>query len=231
MITLNQICKDTDEFLEARVVTFLNPYSYLKITESKVSLDNFDKICIDGVALKIFLELVFRQTKIERISFDFTSIAGIVFDNAVANQERGFVIGSDPESNLSFLSTIRKSYEGIDIDGRSGFFENETELANELSSISDSQYDFIIIGMGAVKQEQVANNLLETGFKGRIYTCGGFIHQTAMSGGEYYPMWIDKLNLRFAYRMFKEPTTILRYIIDYPKAFYLLTRNKAAFKH
>jgi len=85
--------------------------------------------------------------------------------------------------------------------------------------------------MGAVKQEEVANALVDFGFKGRIYTCGGFIHQTAMSGGKYYPWLVNKLQLRFAYRMFKEPTTVRRYLLDYPRAFLLLSRNIHKFTH
>ena len=36
------------------------------------------------------------------------------------------------------------------------------------------------------------------------FTCGGFIHQTANNEIEYYPLWIDRMNLRFVYRMYKE---------------------------
>jgi len=230
-----QICTSTTEFAEARVVTFLNPYSLLKIFESKTNLDRFDKICIDGIALKIFLEFVYRETKIERLSFDFTSIANLVFEKAAANKEKGFILGSDKVSNDVFLEKITEMFPEIKLEGRSGYFDNDKEFTHFLSTLSDPMSaikpDFIVIGMGAVKQEEAAITLMNLGFEGRIYTCGGFIHQTAFSGGEYYPVWIDKCNLRFAYRMYKEPSTIRRYLIDYPRAFFLLTRNAAKFKN
>jgi N-acetylglucosaminyldiphosphoundecaprenol N-acetyl-beta-D-mannosaminyltransferase len=227
----NRVCKSTAEFEEARVVTFLNPYSFLKIYESGISLDKFDKICIDGVALKIFLERVYGDTKLERLSFDFTSVANLVFANARTKKEQGFVLGSDQNSNNAFLTKISRMFPGIQLDGRSGFFDSDEELSALLESLATSHHDYIIVGMGAVKQEQAAIALVDFGFKGRIYTCGGFIHQTAMGGGQYYPAWVDKCNLRFAYRMFKEPSTIQRYLIEYPKAFMLLTRNIKTFKH
>jgi len=59
MLKRTQICTDTIEFSDARVVTFLNPYSFLKVWESNVDLKKFDKVCIDGIALKVFLDLVF----------------------------------------------------------------------------------------------------------------------------------------------------------------------------
>ena len=232
MLGRNQICTNEAEFADARVVTFLNPYSFLKIWESKVSLDKFDKICVDGIALKIFLELVFkRSAKIERLSFDFTSVANSVFKKAAAKSERGFILGSDQNSNSQFLSKVTGMFPGINLDGRSGYFDGEEDLSSFLDSLTESDYDFIVIGMGAVKQEEVAMALVENGFTGRVYTCGGFIHQTAIGGGKYYPKWVDKCNLRFAYRMFKEPSTVRRYLVDYPRAFVLLTRNIEKFRY
>ena len=231
MLRRSKICNDAAEFMEARVVTFLNPYSYLKISESGVDLEKFDKICIDGIALKMFLALVYRDSRIQRLSFDFTSVAGLVFDRAVERSERGFILGSDQSSNGKFLAAISEMYPGISVDGRSGYFSDKNELSTFLGNLARSDYAFVIIGMGAVKQEEVANELVELGFGGRVYTCGGFIHQTAMGGGEYYPPWIDKFNLRFAYRMFNEPSTIRRYLVDYPKSFALLVRNIKEFKY
>lgn len=231
MLSREQICTSSTEFAEARSVTFLNPYSYLEIYESKLKLDKFDKICLDGTALTVFFNLVYRgSNKIERQSFDFTSVANLVFDNAAAGAQRGFILGSDQGSNRKFLSTITDMYPGIKLDGCSGYFDDDEDLSRRLSTLAASSYDFIVIGMGAVKQEKAAIELIDAGFQGRVYTCGGFIHQTAMGGGHYYPKWINKLNLRFAYRMFKEPSTIQRYLVDYPKAFILLSRNIKSFK-
>ena len=230
MLSRSQICNNAAEFAEARAVTFLNPYSFLEIYNSNLNLNKFDKLCIDGVALKIFLNLVYRGSKIERLSFDFTSVANLVFENAAAEAQRGFILGSDQSSNGKFLSKITDMFPGIILDGRSGYFDSDEDLSKILNMLAESNYDFIVIGMGAVKQEQVAIALIDSGFPGRIYTCGGFIHQTALGDGQYYPGWIDKLNLRFAYRMYKEPSTIRRYLIDYPKAFILLSRNIKNFK-
>ncbi len=231
MLNRSRICANTAEFTEARVVTFLNPYTFLKIFESSINLNKFDKICIDGMALKIFLGMVYRDSKIQRLSFDFTSVANLVFEKAAAETEHGFILGSDQNSNDEFLTKTTAMFPGIKIDGRSGYFDNSEELSNFLGSLAKSKYDFVVIGMGAVKQEEAAIALVDFGFDGRIYTCGGFIHQTAIGGGEYYPSWVDKCNLRFAYRMFKEPSTIRRYLIDYPRAFVLLTRNIRKFKY
>jgi len=226
----NLICTSAEEFSEAKTVTFLNPYSFLLLHNSGVDLNRFDKICIDGIALKIFLDRAYGNTNIERLSFDFTSVAHTVFEQAATHKQHGFILGSDQDSNDAFLVKINDMFPGISLEGRSGYFDGDEDLANNVSSLAKSDYDFIVIGMGAVKQEKIAIALMDAGYKGRLYTCGGFIHQTALGGGEDYPAWGDKLNLRFAYRMYKEPSTIRRYLIDYPKAFVLLFRNIKHFK-
>lgn len=231
MLSKNLVCKNTVEFSSARVVTFLNPYSFLKIYKSGLDLNKFDKICIDGIALKYFLDFVYRDSNIQRLSFDFTSVAKMVFEDAASKAQHGFVLGSDQHSNEKFISDVGQMFPGLNLDGRSGYFDSEDDLAEYIDNLATSDYDYIIIGMGAVKQENVAIALKDSGFQGRIYTCGGFIHQTALGGGEYYPTWINRLNLRFAYRMFKEPSTIQRYLFDYPKAFFLLSRNIKSFRY
>ena len=60
-------------------------------------------------------------------------------------------------------------------------------------------------------QEQFLLMVKNTGFKGIGFTCGGFIHQTANDEIDYYPAWINRMNLRFLYRMIKEKHTRKRY--------------------
>ena len=55
--------------------------------------------------------------------------------------------------------------------------------------------------------------LAKAGYQGISFTCGGFIHQTSKNEIDYYPAWVDKTNLRFVYRMWKEPHTRKRFLI------------------
>jgi N-acetylglucosaminyldiphosphoundecaprenol N-acetyl-beta-D-mannosaminyltransferase len=79
----------------------------------------------------------------------------------------------------------------------------------------------VIVGMGAVLQEKFLLTLRSLNWQGAGYTCGGFFHQTADTI-TYYPKIIDQLQLRWAYRIFKEPKLFLRYSIQYPKFIFIL---------
>ena len=68
------------------------------------------------------------------------------------------------------------------------------------------------IGMGILMQEKFLLKVKDMRFQGVGFTCGGFIHQTAKNEIDYYPAWADRLNLRFIYRMYKEPHTRKRYL-------------------
>ena len=67
--------------------------------------------------------------------------------------------------------------------------------------------------MGAVMQEKFLLKVKRLGYTGIGFTCGGFIHQTARGEAGYYPAWVDRMNIRFLYRMWKEPHTRKRYIM------------------
>ena len=61
-------------------------------------------------------------------------------------------------------------------------------------------------------QEKFLLKVKKMGYQGIGFTCGGFVHQTAMNRMHYYPDWVDKMNLRFVYRMYKEKHTRTRYL-------------------
>jgi len=205
---------DSIELTEYGLFTFLNPYSYLKLRKSEISLDQFEKIFVDGQML-CFIFRLFRIVNIQRRSFDMTSMAPLVFHNAEKTKKKVYLIGSKADEIKKATKFILKEWPELNIVGnRSGYFHgNERELA--LKEIIDIKPDLVIVGMGALIQEQFLIDLNKGGWEGVGYTCGGFFHQTSSTGIVYYPPSFDKLNLRWLYRIYKEPKLIKRYTIDY----------------
>jgi N-acetylglucosaminyldiphosphoundecaprenol N-acetyl-beta-D-mannosaminyltransferase len=69
--------------------------------------------------------------------------------------------------------------------------------------------------MGAPLQERFLSQLAANGWTGIGLTCGGFLDQV-VQGSDYYPGWVDRLNIRFLYRLGKEPRRLWRrYLVDY----------------
>ncbi len=104
---------------------------------------------------------------------------------------------------------------------RNGYFLDVDDRRRAIRDIVDSGADFAIVGMGAPLQEQFALDLRDAGFKGIVFTCGGFLHQTA-DRINYYPDWVNRYNLRAFYRLFHEKGLwgrLYNVLIEFPVLF------------
>ena len=215
-----------DSFLKhpGKIYTFLNPVSYLDAIEHKNLFQQFDGIFADGSLLVAAIRIIYG-VRVTRRSFDMTSVAPELFDYAQEAGKSIYIVASKQEQLEKAVKIYKERYPDINIIGyRNGYFANEEEKDEEAKHIVRLNPDFLIIGMGAIGQERFLLKVKETGFKGIGFTCGGFIHQTASNMIDYYPAWIDRMNLRFAYRFIHEPDTRMRYIkagLVFPVRFFL----------
>lgn len=202
---------DRNFFEIGGIYTFLNPVSYLHLRNSAL-LNEFSGIFCDGGILAKSINFFYRKD-IKRFSFDMTSLAPIVFNHAMENHSKVFIIGSEEPTIIKAKEIIENLYPGICIAKyRHGFFKSKQELEEVAHSIVDEKIDIVIAGMGCGLQEEFLIQAKSLGFNGLAFTCGGFFHQLSMSGKDYYPKWIDKFNLRFIYRIIKEKHTRTRYL-------------------
>lgn len=198
---------------EGKAYTFLNPVSYLDALKYKELFSKFDGIFADGSLMVTAIRLLYGS-KVIRRSFDMTSVAPILLDYAQNNNKSIYVVASKQEQVEKAVSIFQKRFPKINFAGyRNGYFTNEEEQNDEARHIVEVDPDYLIVGMGAIKQEEFLLKVKNAGFRGIGFTCGGFIHQTAKDQIDYYPTWVDRMNIRFLYRMWKEPHTRKRYFI------------------
>lgn len=201
-------------FLEqsGMIYTFLNPVSYLDAIKQKELFGRFDGIFADGSILVAAIRILYAK-KVQRRSFDMTSVAKELLEHAQKSGKTIYIVASRQEQVEKAVSIFRDRYPGINIIGyRNGYFNDESEQDAEAARIVDLNPDYLIVGMGAVMQEKFLLKVKQAGYKGIGFTCGGFIHQTSKDQIDYYPAWVDKMNIRFLYRMYKEPHTRKRYL-------------------
>lgn len=193
------------------IYTFLNPVSYLDALNNKILFTKFDGIFADGGLLVKAVQLCYGK-KIQRRSFDMTSLAPLLFDYAQDNGKSIAIVASKQESIEQAVKILIAKYPKLSIlYFRNGYFNTNEEKMDTVHKIVLLKPDFLIVGMGIVKQEDFLLKVKDAGYLGVGFTCGGFIHQIAKDKAEYYPEWIDKHGLRFIYRMYKEPHTRYRY--------------------
>jgi len=196
-----------------RIYTFLNPVSYLLALENKEIFGSFNGIFADGSILVSAIRLLYSK-RITRRSFDMTSIVPKLLDYVIENDKTIYIVASKQEAVERAVEIIRECYPAVKIIGyRNGYFSSEKEMRMEAEHIVELNPDFLIVGMGVLMQEDFLFRVKKNGYLGVGFTCGGFIHQTFKSEINYYPKWVDKINMRFVYRMYKEKHTRKRYLL------------------
>ena len=207
-------------FKSSANVTFLNHHSYLISRSHKKAFKKIDYIYADGMLFHFFVNLL--VSPIKKISFDMSSIAVDVFSYSERTSKKVFLIGGEQGIAKKFGTIINKQYPDLCIVGSSaGFFVEEIDKKVTIRKIIASKAEIVIVGMGTPNQEYFLNDLREMGWNGLGFTCGGFFHQTVNKGINFYPKVIQKLKLRWLYRIFKEPYTVPRYTTA-PIKFFLL---------
>lgn len=196
---------------KGKIYTFLNPVSYLTALKDRDLFLQFDGIFADGSGLVYaILGLYFR--KVTRRSFDMVGIAPMLFNYADDMKKSVYFIGADESEVEKAVKIFQAHYPNMRVAGyRNGFFKSDEDIADEVSRVVGLQPDFLIVSMGICKQEKMLVRMRDAGYNGIGFTCGGFIRQTSMNKIDYYPAWVDRWNLRFAYRMIKEKHTRSRY--------------------
>ena len=199
----------------AHVVTFVNPNScYLDQNDPEYVhlLERFDRVLCDGIGLVLAARLRLRK-RIPRHAFDTTSVAVPVFAWAAEKRASVVLVGSKPGVAASAASELKSHFAGLNVLATFSGYGDDPLLARGF--ILDHPSSLVVCGMGAPLQERFLLSLKEAGWVGLGFTCGGFLDQLCESFA-YYPRWIDRLNLRFAYRLFREPGRLgKRYLRDY----------------
>lgn len=198
---------------KGKVYTYLNPVSYLTALDNKELFGKMDGIFADGGLLVKTIKMLYGK-QVTRRSFDMTSMAPELFEYAEVHSKTVYIVASKHEQVGKAVEIFRERYPKVKFAGyRNGYFSSEREMDKEAKHICEVNPDFLIVGMGALMQEKFLLKVKSAGFKGVGFTCGGFIHQTSKNEIDYYPAWVDKTNLRFVYRMWKEPHTRKRYLM------------------
>lgn len=196
-----------------KVYTYLNPVSYLTALDNKDLFGQMDGIFADGGLLVKAIKLLYGK-QVTRRSFDMTSMAPELFAYAEEHDKTIYIVASKQEQVEKAVKIFRERYPKVRFAGyRNGYFFSESEMEEAAKRIVEVNPDFLIVGMGAMMQDLFLLKVKNEGYQGIGFTCGGFIHQTSKNEIDYYPAWVDKTNLRFVYRMWKEPHTRKRYLM------------------
>jgi N-acetylglucosaminyldiphosphoundecaprenol N-acetyl-beta-D-mannosaminyltransferase len=200
----------------ANLITFVNTFSYYRLLDSGFPLDRLNAIFVDG-QLQVKLHNFFHKEKINRASFDFSSLAGDCFEYAQKNNLKIALVGAKSDEIGEAVKNLREKYNGLRIVyGRDGYLRSEKEKQELCGILKEKKPDMVVVGMGTPEQEECALYLSEQGLSCHIITCGGFLTQTAKKP-DYYRHLVKKFNLRWLQRALEFKHVRKRLFVDYPK--------------
>lgn len=197
---------------DKKVFTFVNPYSYYKI-ESFELRDRFIYFA-DGILL-VWLSNFLYKSRLDRFSFDFTSLAPVIFNYCETNSLKVAFVGGGEDDICKAISVIKKKHPDLLIVfSHHGYIgENWSSVITLLKAASP---DVVIAGMGTPLQEKFLIACLDNVCSMKFaFTCGGFISQIATNENYFHPFF-DRLHLRWLQRFFRHSYVRKRLLIDYP---------------
>jgi N-acetylglucosaminyldiphosphoundecaprenol N-acetyl-beta-D-mannosaminyltransferase len=213
-VAVEDLCQPLPKKSGIRTVTFVNPASWAlakRNTEFRAALDRISLILPDGEGVASACRWL-TGLSCSRISFDMTSLAGPFFRKAEEQKTSLMLVGGQPSVDENMAEKLKTAYPKLNIIGTVHGFG---DIAPKVAVIIEKNPGAVIVGMGAPRQELFLLALQDAGYKGLAITCGGFFDQYLLDEN-YYPGWIDKLNLRWLWRLYKEPTRLWRrYLVDY----------------
>lgn len=212
-------------------VGFVNPFSYQYIANDQTKIQQINFYFADGILLKI-LHNLFYKNKVDRVSFDYSSIADNVFNFIESVRGRLGIIGALPEEVDLAVENIITRYPNLYIDFvRHGYFESHESMKTVAQEIKSSGIEYLLVGMGTPKQEDFMCFIKESQIPLKLcISCGGFITQTSLKP-DFYLDFVKKFNLMWLQRIIMFRHVRIRFIKYYPRFifFYLLAKIKEKF--
>ncbi|EPF5080519.1 WecB/TagA/CpsF family glycosyltransferase [Vibrio cholerae] len=211
---LDFFLKLIDNYEANKKVSFVNPFSYSVLCKNSDIINGVDYWFSDGALLTSLINIFARKKIVDRVSFDFSSIADTFFKKAVEKNWRLAIVGAKDDEIAIAVNYITSIYPGLNICYyRDGYFDiYNDDIYHQLEL---SQADTLLVGMGTPYQEQF---IIEAGNRLNLslgITCGGFLTQTAMKGDYYHPV-VKKLGLRWLQRAILHKHVRKRIFHDYP---------------
>jgi N-acetylglucosaminyldiphosphoundecaprenol N-acetyl-beta-D-mannosaminyltransferase len=196
---------------EPHIITFVNTFSYYQLVDAHCQIEKIDVVFVDGI-LQAGLHNVFARRKINRASFDFSSLAHDFFRYVTANRLRIALIGATEAEIRRAVANIKAAYPEAPIGFfRNGYFATDNERQTLAQTAAAGHIDVMLLGMGTPLQEQTAVFLKERLPHMYVVTCGGFITQTARGIDHYWKKW------RWLQRAIEYPHVRKRILCWYPR--------------
>lgn len=232
-VTMNEAVGQVMDALSSRqqmIITTANPEIVMmaKKEPAFMALVNAsDLIVADGIGI-IYGSKIIKQPLPERVAgFDMIQA---IFGEMAKTDMRCYFLGAGPGIAEMAAQKMQEKHPGLKIAGvHDGYFTKE-QIPSIIDEINESGTDFLMVGLGAPKQEQWIRDFKDQIHAKVLIGCGGSFD--GMSGHvKRAPNVFIKLHLEWFYRLIKQPRRAKRmlqlpiFIIEMAKVRFKNKRN------
>lgn len=220
-----ELLNDCSGEKRCEVVSFINPFSYKIISQNDRLIEEVDHWFVDGELLCKLTNFT-RKEKIERASFDMSSVAVDFLNNSSENNVPIALVGAKSEEIDTAVVNLKGLYPGLDISYSHHGYLQKCDFKRICEEISQSQAKRVVVGMGTPMQEEFALAVKQYCSEVQLVaTCGGFLTQTSIKADYYLPI-VKKLGLRWLQRAIMHSHVRKRLFKDYPIFVFRYLLNK-----
>jgi len=230
-ITKEECLKKIEKFVKSsysrRVHTIFasNPEKIFSVPKHPLvyeEIKNADILLPDGIGVVLAVRFLYG-IKISRLPG--ADMMEEICKLAAKKGYKVFIYGAKEEVNKKAVDILIKRYQGLNIVGRSHGYVKEKDMENLIEKINNSKAEILFVALGSPRQEKwIAEykNRLNTvkvcqGIGGTLDTIAGNVKRA--------PVFWQKLNLEWFYRLLLEPKRIKRQKV-LPVFLFLILKEK-----
>ena len=207
---LDYVAKSVKERTEPGFVLAVNPEKVYVLRNDAFLRDFFERAALlipDGIGMVKGLKIL-HKVNVSRVPG--ADLMQNICAEAPARGYKIFIYGSSEEVNSKSCEILRERHPGIQIVGRANGFVKAEEMDSLVQKINESCADILFIAMGSPRQE---NWMRDFGSKlTTVKICQGIggTLDTIVGTVKRAPIFWQKMNLEWFYRLLCQPSRFKR---------------------
>lgn len=202
-----------DEYIQEAelpgTVLAVNPEKVYALRENQFLKDFFTKATIlipDGIGVVMAMRLNgHAATRVPGADL-MTEIC----EMASKRGYRIFIYGAKEEINRLAVERLNNIYPSLQIAGRANGYITEEDMDKLINQINESKADILFVALGSPRQEEWMYKYLQQLQTVRICQGVGGTLDTIVGNVKRAPLFMQRLNLEWFYRLIKQPTRARR---------------------
>lgn len=196
---------------KAGTILAVNPEKIYALRQSRFLRDFFTKAAIlipDGIGIVFAMRI--KGYRLERVAG-----ADLMQQICAQAENRGyriFIYGATEGVNRGAVERLRERHPAIKIVGRANGYVKDEDMGALVTQINESKAEILFVALGSPRQEEWMSKYLDQLESVKICQGIGGTLDTIVGTVKRAPLFMQRLNLEWFYRLLQQPTRVRRQV-------------------